>query len=750
MKYIIQSLVFCLMPLLFCGYTHGQNNAIGSHTEEQLKQAIYREKNDTKSFMRTLALGEYYKSNNIHRADSLTSIITRRSRTLGADYRFKAILFCAEIADILGDKDEYSRLVVSLKPFLEKSKSPDVHYQVYSHLGRFYSSNIDIEEAKNYLALALKLAKKARNNANISETYSNIALNFMLSNEKDSSFYFTNEAIQFGRRSANKSVMAESFNTQARIYAYFGQIDLSVAKNYFSLQLVSGVNDLPKMARYTREIGQSQLLISNLSEAEKYFKQSIEYSKQIYDQRQVALGFSNLGTVYKKKKDYEKAIEYNAMAINSLILLNDYNGLGEAHNNLGVIHTEQRKYDLAAQNFNKALVYYEGTNNRERIAGVYHNVGTVFQQQKKYTIALNYLNRSVEIRKQFGSKNQIYYTYRIIADVYRDIGKDRESLQYMDLYLDFLDSNTSVQESVKIAELSELYRSEERERLISMQADSIERQRQERTLTSTKLENTELKNNQKTYVILGFVIIIVLGGIIGFYRYNQTSIKQQQKEAEMLQTLLRSQMNPHFIFNSMSVIQSYIYDNDIKNSSKFLVNFSRLIRLILENSPKEFIPISVEVEILQKYLETQKLRFEERFEFSVEVDDLMMVENAMIPPMITQPFIENAIEHGQLHTIEGGFIRVIFEKKEDMLQIKIEDNGIGRKKSEKNKKSKEHTSMALNITRQRINNLNNKYKTSGYMQIEDFDLIAETGTKVLIALPYQVDAQTKKNGLPSA
>jgi LytS/YehU family sensor histidine kinase len=323
----------------------------------------------------------------------------------------------------------------------------------------------------------------------------------------------------------------------------------------------------------------------------------------------------------------------------------------------------------------------------------------------------------------------------------------KESLKYMHLYLNYLDSNITVQESAKIAELSELYRSEQRERLIKMQADSINRQHQEKSFTSTKLENIELKNRQKSYVIIGFIIISILAGIIGFYRSNQRKIKQQQKEAEMLQTLLRTQMNPHFIFNSMSVIQSYIYDNDVKNSSKFLVNFSRLIRLILENSPKEFIPISTEVEILQKYLEAQKLRFEERFEFSVEIEDQMMLENAMIPPMITQPFIENAIEHGQLHTVKDGFIKVLFSKNKEMLEIRIEDNGIGRKSAEKNKKSKDHTSMALNITRERIANLNSKYKTNGYLLVEDYDKNLETGTKVLISLPYQVDVQTNKNGL---
>jgi sensor histidine kinase YesM len=265
----------------------------------------------------------------------------------------------------------------------------------------------------------------------------------------------------------------------------------------------------------------------------------------------------------------------------------------------------------------------------------------------------------------------------------------------------------------------------------------LEKQQQERTLTATKLENSQLRNNFQTYIIIGFIIIITLAGIIGFYRWNQTKIKQQQREAEMSQTLLRTQMNPHFIFNAMSVIQSYIYENDTRNSTKFLVNFSRLMRLILENSPKEFIPIETEKEILQKYLETQKLRFEDRFEFEINVSPEIVTEHAMIPPMITQPFIENAIEHGQLHTIEGGFIHVTMLKQDGMLQITIEDNGIGRKGSEQNKKSSTHRSMAMQITSDRIDNLNKKYKTDGKLVVEDFNKKLETGTKVLISLPYK-------------
>jgi two-component system sensor histidine kinase LytS len=147
--------------------------------------------------------------------------------------------------------------------------------------------------------------------------------------------------------------------------------------------------------------------------------------------------------------------------------------------------------------------------------------------------------------------------------------------------------------------------------------------------------------------------------------------------------------------------------------------------------------LETEVEILQKYLETQKLRFEDRFDFSIDVADTVLTEYASIPPMITQPFIENAIEHGQLHTVEGGFIRVHFDKVDQMLQISIIDNGIGRKGAEMNKKSKDHKSMAMNITKERIDNLNKKYKTDGSMIFEDYDKKRKTGTKVLISIPYK-------------
>jgi tetratricopeptide (TPR) repeat protein len=729
--YILLALFFVLIGM---GQSYGQ-----SAKENQLLSSYLSEKNTKKKYSRLMALGEFYKQNNIQKADSIRHIIVDESINFEDSIRFNALFYNAEIALMIGDQHDYSKSILACQPFLNKLNSDEVQFKLFRHLGYYHSNMQEFETADFYLKLAIKIGKKERNNQKLSEAYSYLSLNFMASNIKDSALFYSNKSINFARRGKDKSILARAFNFQAKVYDFFGQIELSVAKNLISLQLAEEVQNIWLLSKFTREIGQEQKIILNLDDAEYYFKRSLNYAKQIYDRRQMALALSNLSSVDLDRNNLKIAIKNANQAINYLIPLNDFNGLGEAHNILGMVYKKQGSFNLASSNFNQALVYYEATSNKEKIAGVYHNVGTIFKEEKKYSTALNYLNRSIEIRMQYGSKNQIYHTYRTIADLYKEINNPNKSLEYMELYINYLDSNTTLQAATKIAELSESYRSEQRERLINAQADSLRRQQQEKVLTSTKLENSQLRNNFQMYIILAFMIIVVLAGVIIFYRWNQSNIVQQQREAEMSQTLLRAQMNPHFVFNAMSVIQSYIYENDTVNSSKFLVNFSRLMRLILENSPKEFIPIATEVEILEKYLVMQKLRFEDRFQFDIYTDDQLFEENALIPPMITQPFIENAIEHGQLHTIEGGFIKISFIKEGDMLVINIIDNGIGRKGSKAKKKSSAHKSMAMDITSERIKNLNKKYKSDGSMVVEDYDKILETGTKVVISLPYTID-----------
>jgi tetratricopeptide (TPR) repeat protein len=734
----IRSILFSIgIALWFPVVIHSQ-----STKEKKLTEAIRLEKNPKKQFLRMMALGEHYKSTNIHKADSLSHILLVKSRRFEDSIRFSALMFSAEMNNLCGDQDEYFRDILACQPFLNKLKSDRVKFVVYHHLGNYHSLSHEFSTANFYLHEAEKLSIKGRNNSQIAANYNFIAEHFMRQNLKDSALYFSDLALKYGRRTSGKNMLDECLNIQSAIYRFFGQIELSVAKNILAAEWAQKTGDLYHLSQYYREIGMSQRQIRNFDDANYYLTRSLSFAKEIIDKRQMGLALISIGYVSYERKLFENSIQKVEESMRLLDNLGDLNGLGEAYNLLGIVRREQRNYLQAIIALNKALVYFESTGNKDKISEVYYNVGTVFIKQNKATNALQYLERSLDIRKSSGNQNLIFENYRLLSEVYRKLGQTQNALKYIDLYLNHMDSNSLEMATKKIADLSENYRSEQRYKIIQSQADSIEQQRREKNLTQTKLRYTNLKNNVQWYIIIALLIFASLAGVIIFYRSNQIKIRQQQREAEMSQTLLRAQMNPHFVFNAMSVIQSYIYENDTVNSSKFLVNFSRLMRLILENSPKEFITLETEVEILQKYLETQKLRFGDRFNFTITQSVELLPEFTLVPPMIAQPFVENAIEHGQLHTIKGGEIKVDFTREGNLLQINIQDNGIGRSGAEQNKKGKAHKSMAMDITRERINNLNSKYRTSGTLQVEDLDPNQKSGTKVLISLPYRENNHT--------
>ena len=164
-----------------------------------------------------------------------------------------------------------------------------------------------------------------------------------------------------------------------------------------------------------------------------------------------------------------------------------------------------------------------------------------------------------------------------------------------------------------------------------------------------------MENNQTILLILLFVVFI---SVLFFVILLLSTAKDKKKIAELEQRILLSQMNPHFVFNSLTAIQSYIFRNEPYMAGKYLASFSKLVRLILENSRQQYIPISKEMDTLSYYLELQALRFEEKFDFKIDIDEDIDLEHHLIPPMLAQPFIENAIEHGIIHMSNKGSITI--------------------------------------------------------------------------------------------
>ena len=200
---------------------------------------------------------------------------------------------------------------------------------------------------------------------------------------------------------------------------------------------------------------------------------------------------------------------------------------------------------------------------------------------------------------------------------------------------------------------------------------------------------------------------------------------------------LRAQMNPHFIFNSLNSINMFILENNKLQASEYLSKFSRLVRLILQNSQESFIPLERELEALQLYLELESLRFDQKFEYKIAIAGNVDPTMLKVPPLIIQPYAENAIWHGLMHTKEKGHLEIELYQQKEILFCKITDDGIGRKRAAelKSKSASIHKSMGMRITADRIAMLQQQNKTS--ITITDLALPdgSPGGTEVLIKIP---------------
>ncbi len=589
------------------------------------------------------------------------------------------------------------------------------------------------QRAKNTADSNLLLLRKKRNNAQSSLIYQDISRLYMSRSIRDSAFWASDRAISFAKRSQKREVLVQALQNQARNYGYFLDLESAVQKELQAIRLAEElhvdhlkIHSFIEIARYSSYVG-------NWTEALGYLKRALQLAREFHDDRSIAIIELNFSKVYLNQSQVTLAFYYVRKAQRSFLQQKDLYHVAQCAHSIGNIATVKGDVVLAKTSYEQAISFFKNEKMESDLAEVYQDYGQLCLKIGDLSKAKYYLELSVESDNIVHSISLID-RYKLLSMLFMKNGDLRKALKFQNDYIQFLESNSIKRNDSKIADLTSSNLREERERLIEVQQRRIEKEKKEQ-------EILKLQNDRVLYISLIIIFAIVFSLVILILRMKQVRSRQEQREAELSQTLLRTQMNPHFVFNAMSVIQSYIYENNPEKSSQFLVNFSRLMRLILENSPKEFIPIELELEILDKYLSTQKMRFENRFSYVLHVSEDLLFNKAMVPPMITQPFIENSIEHGQLHTVKGGEIIVEMKEVSGNLQITISDNGVGRKKSAQTKKIRTHKSMAIDITRERIEILNKKYKFSGSLTFKDLDGQNEQGTLVVIVLPLKYDTE---------
>jgi LytS/YehU family sensor histidine kinase len=261
-----------------------------------------------------------------------------------------------------------------------------------------------------------------------------------------------------------------------------------------------------------------------------------------------------------------------------------------------------------------------------------------------------------------------------------------------------------------------------------------------------ELQLLSLRVSNQRLLIYGYTGLFILSLAIGILLFSRSKINAKRrisemnhKIAEITQANLRQQMNPHFIFNTLNSIQYYMYQHDKLATNNYLTKFSSLMRKVLENSQHTSVPLRDELEALTLYLELEQIRFKDKFDYEIKIDEEIDTLLYKIPTMLIQPYVENSISHGLMPCEGKGLVRINLKLESEFILCTIEDNGIGREaaKEIKQKKESNHNSLGTQIVTSRLELVNALYGTSLktiYTDLKNTNGDPE-GTRVEIQIP---------------
>ncbi len=579
-----------------------------------------------------------------------------------------------------------------------------------------------------------------------------------------------NKAIFYADKAIDMSYKAKYKKGLAKLFLILGDIQIDIgnykeAENYLkiSIKISDEINNKSLSAFGYDGLGTINFYQGNFDIALDFFFKSIDIRKKFGDDSNKTKDYIRLGSVYGAQENYKKALEYFFFALESakdeISKIEIYCDIGQAYSALNDIEKSNyfliKCYDLSVKfqrndavgfplgcigenyekvnNYEKAIEYhllslkkFELHSDKTGILSANTKIGRCYFKIKKYEKAILYLEKSYKIAKETKRKEDIIETSNYLSKVYYQVGQYKKAFDFKEENDILKDSLNKVKTNKNFMELQTNYDTEKKENTIK----SLDQQ--------NKIKTAELKNSKYRFILLiggTFILIAVFFVIIWFIR-----IKNKQRTVKLQQKLLRSQMNPHFIFNSLTSIQSFVMRKQSEDASRYLSSFSKLMRNILECSLDEYIKLEKEYETISDYLNLQSiLNSENHIKYQIEISPELDTESISIPPMLAQPFIENSIKHGQLGLNNQGLIIVRYNKNSnDTIQIEIEDNGIGIERSLEMKKMNYayHSSLAMNITKERLAVLNHWPKNKVQLIITDLKHQGGKGTKISFITPF--------------
>jgi len=584
-----------------------------------------------------------------------------------------------------------------------------------------------------------------------------------LKKDAKKSIQFVTDALSQSNSTAEN---AQAYDVLADIYMQWKQYDLAVSNYRISLQ--------------NRANNDVRLKLAKAYENNKNYQESIDtyngIKKLELSNYQMVTLFEGLGDTYSSIKKYDASIQsYKKgleVAQKHLIApkVTDLNSkIAQAYNASGKIDQAQNYFEnslnLASKENKKRAVEEKVTvadfqnvnrgyeaeiqlrkevlkdvedierdsiiTNESPLTSQKQNykIGNAYFMKGDYANAIPYLEKSI---KEADKKEDLVVkkdATKKLSDLYEDAGDYEKALSTYREYTEVVDE-LYIKKEQEIAQAARFSRD------IATKQNRITGLETDRQLSQSKYQLSSERNKRQELIIYSLLGGLILLLVTAYFMYK--SIKQQKFANNLLALKsLRSQMNPHFIFNALNSVNSFIASNDERTANKYLSDFSQLMRSVLENSDEDFIPLKKEIELLELYTKLEHFRFKDKFNYSITVDDDVEVEEFQIPPMLLQPYIENAVWHGLRYKSEMGQLDIhISKKSDDEITITVTDDGIGREKSKtlKTEHQKKQNSKGMGNIKKRVAILNEMYKDKVDVFVDDFQMAEDTGTKVIVTL----------------
>ncbi|TMI61287.1 MAG: hypothetical protein E6H07_19845 [Bacteroidetes bacterium] len=560
--------------------------------------------------------------------------------------------------------------------------------------------------------------------------------------------------------SAKTRSAGQAYFWMSRLYKTAGDYEGALAAIRYGRQYYPSAFDSASRNPWMAEIGDVHRLLGNYDSAMYYLKDF-----QFTDNNPNNFGKMHLGYLYLDLKEYSKALSLILPYYKNLKTINRITPpIAQTLMIAGNASNGEKKYEQALQYAKEAQIYLRQMNGRLLMITNYKLLSDIYSNLKQPDSAFTYLKQYTKLKDSLITR-QFYFKLNALKN---ESQEQRKTSLIQLLQKDNLIKAQQLQQQFLIKEQNEAQLSlldkdnEIKGQQLQIKDQELKQQLLLKNQTQSQLILSDKENNlkdqrlkQQAFIrnaLLGGLLLFILLGVFVFRVFSlkrknekllikKEQAELQQKVAELEMQALRAQMNPHFIFNCLNSINRFIFKNETTAASDYLTRFSRLIRMVLLHSQKKLVPLEDELEMLKLYLDMERLRFKNAFDYHITTTNAIENSSVFIPPLLLQPFCENAIWHGLMHKDGHGHLNIELNETNGVLHCAITDDGVGREKAEefKSKSAEKEKSMGLKITKERLSLLNQGTTGGTFYEIEDLrnEHGEISGTRVQLKIMYK-------------